>query len=44
MDQREFKGAARALRDGRQRFDLGVGESVTVTGITRPIEVCAIVK
>ena len=25
-----------------QRFDLGVGESVTVTGITKPIRVSAV--
>ena len=29
--------------EGEQRFDLAVGESVRVTGITRPIEVRAVI-
>ena len=28
--------------EGEQRFELAVGESVTVTGITRPIEVSTV--
>lgn len=28
--------------EGEQRFDLGIGESITVTGITKPIEVVAV--
>ena len=28
--------------EGEQRFELDVGESVTVTGITKPIEVVAV--
>lgn len=28
--------------EGEQQFELGVGESITVTGITKPIEVAAV--